>query len=187
MSLREPEITEGTAAPTIGFYRKGHIHINTAPTASTPTLWLCTASGEPGTWTALGGGAISPTNVAASGAITSSSATAGVGYATGAGGTVTQATSKATGVTLSKATGQITMNAASLAASTVVSFVLTNTAIAATDLVVLNHVSGGTAGAYTLNARAAAGSATIDVRNATAGALAEAIVIGFAVVKAVTA
>jgi len=187
MAIREIDVVDGTAAPTIGFWRKGSMVINSAPSATTPTLWLCTASGEPGTWTALGGGAISPTNVAASGSITSSSATAGIGYATGAGGTVTQASSKSTGVTLSKTTGQITMNAASLAANTTVSFVLTNTAIAATDLLVLNHVSGGTAGAYTLNARAGAGSATIDVRNVTAGALAEEIVIGFAVVKAVTA
>ena len=109
------------------------------------------------------------------------------GYITGEGGTVTQATSKATGVTLNKKCGQITLNAASLAASTTVSFVLTNSTIAATDLLVLNHVSVGTFGGYTLNARAAAGSATIDVRNVTAGALAEAIVIGYAVVKAVTA
>ena len=109
------------------------------------------------------------------------------GYVTGTGGTVTQGTSKSTAVTLSKATGQITMNAAALAASTTVSFVLTNTLIAATDLLVLNHVSGGTAGAYTLNAQAAAGSATINVRNVSLGSLSEAIVIGFAVVKAVTA
>lgn len=109
------------------------------------------------------------------------------GYTTGSGGTVTQLTSKATGVTLSTACGQITMNAALLAASTTVSFVLTNTMIAATDLLVLNHVSGGTPGSYTLNARAAAGSATIDVRNVSLGSLSEAIVIGFAVVKAVTA
>lgn len=117
----------------------------------------------------------------------SSGATDGVGYQTGAGGTVTQATSKATGVSLNKVCGQITLNAAALAAATVVSFVLTNTALAATDVLVLNHVSGGTLGAYGLNARCAAGSATIDVRNNTAGSLAEAIVIGFAVIKAVTA
>ena len=109
------------------------------------------------------------------------------GYVTGEGGTVTQATSKATGVTLNKKCGQITMNAASLAASTVVTFVLTNSTIAATDLLVLNHVSGGTAGSYLLNAQAAAGSASINVRNVTSGALGEAIVIGFAVIKAVTA
>ncbi len=109
------------------------------------------------------------------------------GYITGEGGTVTQATSKATAVTLNKKCGRITMNAASLAAATTVTFTLTNSTIAATDLLVLNHVSGGTAGAYLLNAQAAAGSASINVRNVTAGALAEAIVIGFAVIKAVTA
>jgi len=109
------------------------------------------------------------------------------GYITGEGGTVTQATSKATGVTLNKKCGRITMDSASLAAATTVSFTLTNSTIAATDLLVLNHVSGGTAGAYLLNAQAAAGSASINVRNVTAGALGEAIVIGFAVIKAVTA
>jgi hypothetical protein len=109
------------------------------------------------------------------------------GYITGEGGTVTQATSKATGVTLDKKCGQITMHDASLAADTTVSFTLTNTTIVATDLLVLNHVSGGTAGSYLLNAQAAAGSASINVRNVTAGALGEAIVIGFAVIKAVTA
>ena len=109
------------------------------------------------------------------------------GYITGEGGTVTQATSKSTAVTLSKKCGQITMHNASLAAATTVSFTLTNTTIVATDLLVLNHVSGGTAGSYLLNAQAGAGSASINVRNITAGSLGEAIVIGFAVVKAVTA
>jgi len=111
----------------------------------------------------------------------------GVGYATGAGGTVTQATSKATGVTLNKICGQITLNAAALAADTIVSFTLTDSMIAAGDVLILNHVSGGTLGAYGLNAAAAAGSATIHVRNLTAASLSEAVVIGFAVVKAVTA
>jgi hypothetical protein len=109
------------------------------------------------------------------------------GYITGEGGTVTQATSKATAVTLNKKCGRITMHNASLAAATTVTFTLTNSTIAATDVLVLNHVSGGTAGAYLLNAQAAAGSASINVRNVTAGSLSEAIVIGFAVIKAVTA
>lgn len=114
--------------------------------------------------------------------------TGNFGYAVsgaGAGGTVTQATSKATGVTLNTYSGAITLNAASLAAATIVSFTLTDSVIAATDVLVLNHISGGTPGSYTLNARAAAGSATIDIRNNTGGALAEAIVIQFAIVKAV--
>lgn len=106
------------------------------------------------------------------------------GYITGEGGTVTQATSKATAVTLNKKCGQITMNAAALAAATTVTFVLTNSAIAATDLLVLNHDAGGTAGSYLLNAQCGAGSVSINVRNVTAGSLAEAIVIGFAVIKA---
>jgi len=109
------------------------------------------------------------------------------GYITGEGGAVNQATSKSTGVTLNTKCGQVTMNAAALAADTTVSFTLTNSTIAATDILVLNHVSAGTAGAYTLNAQAAAGSASINVRNVTSGSLSEAIVIGFVVIKAVTA
>jgi hypothetical protein len=136
---------------------------------------------------AMTAGATTVTSVASTGAVTSSSATAGIGYATGAGGTVTQSSSKSTGVTLDKSTGRITMHNATLNANTTVSFVLTSSAIAANDLLVLNHVSGGTAGAYTLNAQAAAGSASINVRNVTSGNLGEAIVIGFAVIKAVTA
>ena len=108
------------------------------------------------------------------------------GYTTGSGGTVTQATSKATGVTLSKSTGQITLNAAALASDTTVSFTLTNTVIEAGDILILNHISAGTAGSYLLNAQSAAGSASINVRNITAGSLSEAIVISFAVIKAVT-
>jgi hypothetical protein len=107
------------------------------------------------------------------------------GYVAGEGGTVTQATSKSTGVTLSKKCGQITMNAAALAADTTVTFTLTNTEIVATDIIILNHVSGGTAGSYLLNAQAGSGSASINVRNITGGALSEAIVIGFAIIKAV--
>ena len=109
------------------------------------------------------------------------------GYVTGEGGTVTQATSKSTAVTLSKKCGTITMNNAALAADGIVSFTLTNTTIAATDVIVLNHASAGTAGKYALNAAAGAGSAVITVTNISAGSLSEAIVIRCAVIKAVTA
>ena len=145
------------------------------------------ASGAGNTPLNLTGGALAAGAVSASGAMTTSSALGGIGYATGAGGTVTQATSKATGATLNAATGRITMNNANLNANTTVSFTFTNSAIAANDLLVLNHVSGGTAGSYALDAQAAAGSASINVRNITSGNLAEAIVIGFAVIKSVTA
>ena len=110
-------------------------------------------------------------------------ATTGVfGYLSGTG-TITQATNKATGVTLNSPSGQITLNGAALAADTTVSFTLTNSSITANDVLILNHLSAGTAGSYLLNAQAAAGSASINVRNITAGSLSEAIVIGFAVIK----
>ena len=109
------------------------------------------------------------------------------GYITGDGGTVTQGTSKSTAVTLNKKCGTVTMHNAALAADAIVSFTLTNSTIAATDVVVLNHASAGTAGKYALNAQAAAGSASINVTNISAGSLSEAIVIRFAVIKAVTA
>jgi hypothetical protein len=109
------------------------------------------------------------------------------GYATGSGGAVTQLTDKTTAVTLSKSTGQITLAGAALAASTTVSFTLTNTVIEAGDILIMNHISGGTAGSYLLNAQSAAGSASINVRNISLGSLSEAIVIAFAVIKAVSA
>ena len=110
-------------------------------------------------------------------------ATTGVfGYVSGTG-TITQATNKATGVTLNSPSGQITLNGAALAADTTVSFTLTNSSITANDILILNHLSAGTAGSYLLNAQAGAGSASINVRNITAGSLSEAIVIGFAVIK----
>jgi hypothetical protein len=102
------------------------------------------------------------------------------------GGTVTQATDKSTAVTLNKPSGEITMDGAALAAATIVSFTINSSVIEAGDLLALNHVSAGTRGAYGLNAECAAGSATIFVRNNTAGSLSEAIVIRFALIKGAT-
>lgn len=111
-----------------------------------------------------------------------------MGYATGAGGAVTQLTSKATGVTLNKATGQITLNASALAANTATSFTVTNSLISATDVIDIHRQSGGTALAYQIWIDSvAAGSFVVGVRNTTAGSLSEAIVLNFAVTKAVAA
>jgi hypothetical protein len=111
-----------------------------------------------------------------------------LGYGTGSGGTVTQATSKSTGVTLNKSNGTITMNGAALNATTSVSFVLTNSLIAATDVVNVAIKSGATLASYFVQVDAtAAGSCTITVRNYTAGNLSEAIVMSFAVLKGVAA
>jgi hypothetical protein len=106
-----------------------------------------------------------------------------LGYTTGAQGTVTQATSKATAVTLNKSAGAITTNAASLGATTTVTFTLNNSYLSANDTLLLTIASGGTAGAYNAYVSGlAAGSATIALRNVTAGALLEAVVLNFAII-----
>jgi len=116
------------------------------------------------------------------------SAESAVGYSIGTGGTVTQATSKSTGVTLNTRCGQITMNNAALAAAAEVSFTLTNSVIAATDVVMVSIASGATAGAYSVQCDAtAAGSCRISVGNRNAGSLGEAIVLNFVVIKSVAA
>ena len=109
-----------------------------------------------------------------------------LGYTSAAQGTVTQATDKSTAVTLNKSAGRITMNAASLAASTAVSFTLNDNLISANDIVITNISAGGTAGAYTTYVSSmTTGSAVITLRNMTAGPLAEAVVINFALIHCV--
>lgn len=109
-------------------------------------------------------------------------ATGELGYGTAAQGTVTQATSKSTAVTLNKSAGRITMNAASLASLTNVTFTLNNSLISVSDILILN-VSEGTAGSYNAwISGLASGSATITVRNISGGALAEAVVINYAII-----
>jgi len=140
------------------------------------------------------GAFVASSTAAITGAITGASsiksthATNGVGYGTGAGGAITQATDKSTGVTLNKICGQITMNNATLNAGTEVGFTLTNSAIAATDAVVVNIASGATANSYLVGVDAvAAGSCRITLTNTSAGNLGEALVLNFAVIKAVAA
>lgn len=134
-------------------------------------------------------GALTPTSIASTGAVTSSSATAGIGYVTGAGGAVTQLTSKSTAPpAINKLCGQITMNNAALAAAAKVFFTVSNTSCAATDGPTVWVVSGGTANAYRAWVSAvAANSFTVGVENVTAGSLSEAPVIGFFINKAVAA
>lgn len=110
-------------------------------------------------------------------------ATQEIGYSTAGQGTVTQATDKTTSVTLNKSAGRITMNAASLAANTAVSFTLTNSLISANDAIIVNVSGGGTAAAYTTYVSSMiAGSAVLTLRNLTGGALAEAVILNFAII-----
>lgn len=112
--------------------------------------------------------------------------TTGLGFYTGAGGTVTQATSKATPFTLNKMCGQITTAADALNAATIVSATWTNSLIAATDVVIINHKSVGTIGSYTFNVACGSPTSTLYIRNNTASSLSEGIVLSFVVIKGVT-
>ena len=177
------------SAGTIGADRvPGQILIQTATDAAPSVLTTAVTISAAQLVTLAAGCTVTTGNLAVSaGSILSASATAGMGYATGAGGTVSQGTSKSTGVTLNTATGAITMHNASLAADTTVAFTLTDSAIALTDAVVVIHESAGTIGAYSFGATAAAGSVVISVHNNTPGALGEAIVLRFVVIKSVNA
>lgn len=138
-------------------------------------------------------GAVTGTDIDLSGDLTSAGAiltsgTLGIGYATGAGGTVTQATSKSTGVTINKLSGKITTSSALLAAATSVTFTVTNSLITGLCIPVVQHVGGGTLGAYTVvGNNVGAGSFDITIRNNTAGGLAEALALRFAIIWAVEA
>lgn len=104
------------------------------------------------------------------------------GLINGGGGAVVQGVSKATAVVLNTRRGQITMNNAALAAGATVFFGLSNNVIGADDTLIIHRKSGGTAGAYTVWVDAvAAGSASIGVKNNTAGALGEAVVLQYEV------
>ena len=107
-----------------------------------------------------------------------------LGYGTGAGGTVTQATSRTTGVTLSKSCGAITLVSAAGSTSWQ-SFTVTNTLVAATDVVHVCQKSG--TDLYEIHVtNVAAGSFKISFKT-TSGTTTEQPVFNFTVLKAVTA
>jgi hypothetical protein len=137
-------------------------------------------------WSVTTAGAITTAS-----SIRSSSASAGIGYATGAGCAVTQLTDRTTGVTCTGVSGAITTDDAILAAEGTAKFTVTNTSVAVGDVVVVSQRSGSDGGGTIVHVTAvAAGSFEIAVYNGNVAAgTAEtgAIIINFAVIKAVSA
>ena len=161
----------------------------TSPTFVTPALGTvasgnisaCTSTSMALTTPVIG--AATGTSLTATGAIVSTG-TAGIGYATGAGGAVTQITSRTTGVTLNKTAGAITLVSAA-GSATAATFTVTNSTVAATDVIILNQKSG--TDLYDLMVTAvAAGSFNLTFRT-TGGTTTETPVLNFAVIKAVAA
>jgi len=117
-------------------------------------------------------------------------ATGSIGFATiaGTGGTVTQLTSRNTGVTLDKPCGRIILFSSVILSQASNTFTLTNSYIAASDLVLVNHESGQTLGAYTLATNPSAGSVDVTMRNVSGGTLtAGAPTLQFVVIKSTSA
>ena len=161
----------------------------TSPTFVTPALGTvasgnisaCTSTSMALTTPVIG--AATGTSLSTTGTIVSTG-TAGVGYATGAGGAVTQITSRTTGVTLNKTAGAITLVSAA-GSATAATFTVTNSTVAATDVIILNQKSG--TDLYNLMVTAvAAGSFNLTFRT-TGGTTTEIPVFNFAVIKAVAA
>jgi hypothetical protein len=121
-------------------------------------------------------------NLISYGSITSNAG--GIGYSTGAGGTVTQLTSRTTGVTINKISGSITLVSAAGSAS-YASFTVTNSTVAATDVIIVNQKSG-TDKYEPWISNVAAGSFQITFAD-TSGTTTEQPVFNFAVIKAVAA
>lgn len=110
------------------------------------------------------------------------------GFTTGNGGAVTQATSRTTGVTLNAPCGQITLVADDIPGLNSQEFTLTNSYIAATDVVMVSFASGLTSAQYDVTVTAtAAGSCKISVHNVNNTATnVDSPVINFVIIKSVT-
>lgn len=129
-------------------------------------------------------GALTAVSLAATGGITSASPSAGIGYTTGAGSTVTQTSSRTTAVEINAECGTITLVSAA-GSTTAASFTVNNSAVVATDRIILNQVSG--TDKYDL-AVTAIGAGSFEITSRTySGTTTEQPVFGFAVIKGVTA
>ncbi len=184
-------ISAGTFSATTLFVSTLSVSTLTASVASIATASisggaavLSTATLTTATVSTLSVSTASISTETVSGTFRALSPTAGIGYGTGSGGTVAQTTSKSNAVTLNTVVGQITLSSFSLSSATNVSFTLTNSAIAAADVLIPAVSSGGTQGAYQVwVSTIGTGSASLTVRNATAGTLSESPVISYVVIK----
>ena len=139
---------------------------STSPVLVTPNLGVATG-----------------TSLAVSGSILTSSPSAGIGYSTGAGSTVTQTTSRTNPVLINGNSGAITLFSAA-GATTVATFTVTNSSVAATDVISLCQKSG--TNFYNVLVTAVnAGSFNITF-NTTGGTATDTPIFNFVIIKAVT-
>lgn len=114
--------------------------------------------------------------------------TAANGYTAGQGGAVTQITSSSTGVTVNTLVGQITTVALTTAAAAEERFTVTNSSVAAADVIALSTTYAGNGTPMLSVVAVAAGSFDVVVTNVHASAALNALmVINFAVIKGTAA
>jgi hypothetical protein len=171
--IATPTITGGTNAKT--YTNLATFYIQSNPTASTNATATNSYAMFVGSGNSFFGGTITSANLRVSGQ-------GGLGYS-GTIGSATQLTSRDTAVTISNVTGAITLFSTTTTANTYNLFTVTNTTVAATDVIILNQRSGS-ANSYILSvANVAAGSFQVQVYNYLTVAVAEAPLINFAVIK----
>jgi hypothetical protein len=103
------------------------------------------------------------------------------GYLTGAGGVVTQSGGRTAGVTINKPTGAITLFSAA-GSATPATFTVTNSVVAATDVVILS-VKSGASNYYSFNVNAVGAGGFSIAFWAQSGTAVDAPVINFVVLK----
>lgn len=136
----------------------------------------------------VGGEGVNPTEIEVQIVSRKARVPSNVGYSAGAGGAVTQATNSSTGVTLNKATGQITTVALTTAAAAEERFTVTNSQVAATDVVALSTTYNGAGTPMLGVVNVTAGSFDVVITNLHASAAFNAaMVINFVVLKGRTA
>ncbi|MGB7568329.1 MAG: hypothetical protein WBM07_10735 [Chitinivibrionales bacterium] len=168
-----------TGAPTLGNASASTINISGVSTFNSVSAVSLNVSANATL------GSVSSGLIRSTGPILSSGGA--VGYTSGTGGTISQAANKGSAVTLAKLCGQITMQNTALVNATTVSFVMNNALLLQNDMVLINHQSVGTLGAYQFSVAPGNGLATISVRNIHTASLSEAIVLQFLVIRAAVA
>jgi hypothetical protein len=182
VTLDSPTITNAATISTSGTVTLRGTSSATSFSATTATISTATISASTVTTETVSTASISTASLSTltiGNTLRAISPTGGIGYGAGSGTASTQLTSKSTAVTANGLTGQITLNSYSMSAGTTASFVVTNSAVASTDVIMTNINSAS----YSARAFAGTGTALFTIHNQSAVTASDAAVINFAIIR----